>query len=68
MTYPNMKILTESRTKSENKKQARYFFVRVSGNERKVPYLGVLESNKNGRIGLLGMEMERRWEERNWNQ
>ena len=60
MTYPNMKILTESRTKSENKIQVRYFFVRISGNERKVPHLGVLESNKNGRSGLLGMEMERR--------
>ena len=69
MTYPNMKILTESRTKSENKKkQARKFFVRISGIERKVPYLGVLESNKNGRSGLLGMEMERRWDERKWNQ
>ena len=43
-------------------------FVRISGNERKVPYLGVLESNKNGRSGLLGMEMERRWDERKWNQ
>ena len=66
MTYPNMKILTESRTKSENKKkQARKFFVRISG---KVPYLGVLESNKNGRSGLLEMEKERRWDERKWNQ
>ena len=34
----------------------------------KVPYLGVLQSNKNGRSGLLGMEMERRWDERKWNQ
>ena len=69
MTYPNMKKLTESQTKSENKKkQARKFFVRISGNERKNPYLGVLESNKNGRSGLLEMEMERRWDERKWNQ
>ena len=68
MTYPSMKILTESRTKSENKKMGLYFFVRISGNERKVPSLGVLESNKNGRSGLIGMEMERRWDERKWNQ
>ena len=52
----------------KQKKQARKFFVRISGNERKVPYLGVLESNKNGRSDLLEMEMERRWDERKWNQ
>ena len=68
MTYLNMKILTESRTKSEKKYRPENVCVRISGNERKVPYLGVLESNKNGRSGLLGMEMERRWDERKWNQ
>ena len=50
--------------KIRKRKTGPKFFVRISGNERKVPYLGVLESNKDGKSGLLGMEMERRWDER----